>query len=149
MFQFEIVKNEFRKHPNFAIQLPKRSTKNACAYDFFAPCGGVIPPGESLLLWTDVKAVIPSKYMLMINVRSSMGKSLIGLANTQGWIDSDYANNPSNDGNIGILLRNWGTGPYVLCAGDRIAQGMILKYFIMDDERSDTGRSGGFGSTGK
>ena len=101
------------------------------------------------MVWTDVKAVLPARYMLMLNVRSSMGKHLITLANTQGWVDSDYANNPDNDGNIGLMLHNGGDRPYIIQAGDRIAQGMIVKYYMMDDDFVDTHREGGFGSTGK
>lgn len=88
MFRFEVVIDEHRKHPNITIQLPKRATKNACAYDFYSPEGFILKPGETRMVWTDVKAVLPAKYMLALNVRSSMGKKLIGLANTQGWIDA-------------------------------------------------------------
>lgn len=101
------------------------------------------------MVWTDVKAVLPARYMLMLNVRSSMGKYLISLANTQGWVDSDYASNPDNDGNIGLMLHNGGDRPYIIHAGDRIAQGMIVKYYTMDDDFVDAQREGGFGSTGK
>lgn len=150
MFKFEVVKDEHRKFPNEQIQLPKRGTKNACAYDFYSPDEFVIHPGETHMLWTDVKARIPTKYMLMLNVRSSMGKHLIGLANTQGWIDCDYADNPSNDGNIGIMFHNYGDEDFHVSKGDRIAQGMIVRYFVMDDDYGITTgekRKGGFGST--
>ena len=151
MFRFEVVSDMHRKNPNVDIQLPKRGTKNACAYDFFSPISTTIHPGEALMVWTDVKAHIPSRYALLLNVRSSMGKYGIMLANTQGWIDADYYSNPSNDGNIGILLRNNGTAPFELHQGDRIVQGMIIKYYLMDDDGDGkkVERAGGFGSTGK
>lgn len=149
MYQFEIVSDKFRKHPLNEIQLPKRATKNACAYDFFAPVDACVFPHSSLMIWTDVKAHIPSKYMLMLNVRSSMGKYNVRLANTSGWIDSDYRNNLDNDGNIGIFLRNDSDEDFAIHKGDRIAQGMIVKYYTMDDDEADAARTGGFGSTGK
>ena len=149
MFRFEVVDDSHRKHLDTSIQLPRRSSRNACAYDFYCPEECLILPGETVMVWTDVKAVLPARYMLMLNVRSSMGKDLISLANTQGWVDSDYANNPDNDGNIGLMLHNGGDRPYTIHAGDRIAQGMIVKYYMMDDDFVDTHREGGFGSTGK
>lgn len=149
MFRFEVVDDSHRKHPDTNIQLPRRGSRNACAYDFYCPEECLILPGETVMVWTDVKAVLPARYMLMLNVRSSMGKYLIALANTQGWVDSDYANNPDNDGNIGLMLYNGGDRPYVIHAGDRIAQGMIVKYYMMDDDFADQYREGGFGSTGK
>lgn len=152
MFRFEVVSDAHRKNPNVDIQLPKRGTKNACAYDFFSPVSATIFPGESLMIWTDVKAHISSRCALLLNVRSSMGKYDITLANTQGWIDADYYSNPSNDGNIGILLRNNSMlAPFAIHQGDRIAQGMIVPYCIMDDDGDEdkVDRVGGFGSTGK
>lgn len=149
MHQFEIVKDEFRKHPDAQIQLPKRATAHACAYDFFAPCDDVILPSETKMIWTDVKAHLPSAYMLMLNIRSSMGKKRVMLANVSGWADSDYYSNPDNDGNIGLMLHNWGTEPFVINYGDRIAQGMIVKYYMMEDDTTSASRKGGFGSTGQ
>ena len=71
------------------------------------------------------------------------------LANTQGWIESDYYSNSDNDGNIGIRLFNLGATPYEIKAGDRIAQGMFIKYLVADNGNTDVKRQGGFGSSGK
>lgn len=149
MYKFEVVADQYRKHPNTEIQLPKRATKNACAYDFYSPLSCWINPGEMQMIWTDIKAKITHNAALLINVRSSMGKHCIRLANTQGWVDADYYSNSSNDGNIGIMLLNDGDKPFEINQGDRIAQGMIIPYFIMDDDAATEERTGGFGSTGK
>lgn len=150
MYNFEVVSDTHRMHPDKEIILPRRATKNAAAYDFFSPETVTIQPNEGRLIWTDVKAHIPTKYCLVLNIRSSMGcKAHMSLANTSGWIDSDYYANESNDGNIGIMLYNGGVEPYHVNIGDRIAQGMILKYHVMDDDSVSTIRDGGFGSTGK
>jgi len=149
MKRFEVVADEYRKHPDVEIKLPKRATKNACAYDFHSPSEYCIEPGTMQMIWTDVKAKIPDNAALIINVRSSMGKHRICLANTQGWVDADYYSNPKNDGNIGVMLANDGLAPFLINQGDRIAQGMIVPYFIMDDDDTTTERTGGFGSTGK
>lgn len=148
MRYFDVVKEEFRKTSGEII-LPKRATSHSIAYDFYSPIDITIPPQTSTMIWTDVKALFNEDEALIINVRSSMGKHHIMLANTQGWIESDYANNPDNDGNIGIKLFNLGTQPYKITAGDRIGQGMFIKYLTTDNDDASGERLGGFGSSGK
>ena len=145
---FEIVSDKFRK-TNSEIILPTRATKSSIAYDFYSPVAVTIPPMRSVMIWTDVKAHFNEDEALLINVRSSMGKYPVIIANTQGWIESDYCNNPNNDGNIGCRLFNLGTEPYVINVGDRIAQGMFIKYLVADNGNTDNTRQGGFGSSGK
>lgn len=145
---FEIVDKIYRK-TTANIKLPTRATKRSIAYDFYSPIDIIIEPMKSAMIWTDVKAKFNADEALLINVRSSMGKQPIMIANTQGWIESDYYSNLDNDGNIGIRLFNLGTEPYVIKAGDRIAQGMFIKYLTADNGNTDTERTGGFGSSGK
>lgn len=145
---FTPVRDTQRKHPNAVIQLPQRGTTGAGAYDFFSPADYVIKPGQQVMIWTDVKAIMPQGLMLILNVRSSMGKLRLCLANTQGWVDSDYANNPGNDGNIGILLENSDSIPHTIRQGDRVAQGMFVKFYVTEDDFVEKEREGGFGSTG-
>lgn len=145
---FEVVSDKFRKN-KIKIILPTRATKSSIAYDFYSPVTITIPPMQSVMVWTDVKAKFNTDEALLINVRSSMGKHPIMIANTQGWIESDYCNNPDNDGNIGIRLFNLGTESYIIKTGDRIAQGMFIKYLEADNGNTDTERQGGFGSSGK
>lgn len=145
---FEIVKPFARKHPDVDIKIPVRATKHAAACDFFAPEDVTIPPHKMSMIWTDVKAIFGENGCLELNVRSSMGKHPVMLANTQGWIDSDYANNPDNDGNIGFRLFNLGDTDYVIKKGDRIGQGKLTTYIPIGEE-SGNERTGGFGSTGK
>ena len=145
---FEVVSDKFRKNKDKII-LPTRATKSSIAYDFYSPVTITISPMQSVMIWTDIKAKFNTDEALLINVRSSMGKHPIMIANTQGWIESDYYSNPDNDGNIGIRLFNLGTEPYIIKAGDRIAQGMFIKYLEADNGNTDTERQGGFGSSGK
>ena len=145
---FEVVSDKFRK-TNGKIILPTRATKSSIAYDFYSPVTITVPPMQSVMIWTDIKAKFNTDEALLINVRSSMGKYPIMIANTQGWIESDYYSNPDNDGNIGIRLFNLGTESYIIKAGDRIAQGMFIKYLEADNGNTDTERQGGFGSSGK
>lgn len=148
MASFEIVREDARKHPGAKIRLPERATKHSVACDFFAPVNVIIHPGESEMIWTDVKAIFDPDEALILNVRSSMGKSHIIPANAQGWVESDYAGNESNDGNIGFRLLNLGHDDYIIHAGDRIGQGMLIRYEPIGKE-TDAERTGGFGSTGK
>lgn len=148
MRKFEIVKQECRKFPLSYIKLPERGTKHAMAYDFYSPAKFVAQPGEVIKVWTDVKAAMNPDECLLINIRSSMGGTW-ELVNQQGWIDSDYYSNPDNDGNIMIKLRNVSDVEQSIYQGDRVGQGVFMKYLITDDDNATTERTGGFGSTGK
>lgn len=143
---FEVVYDEFRKNPNSEIKLPCRGTKHAMAYDFYAPIDYEVKPNDTVKIWTDVKAKMRINEGLLLNVRSSMGGKF-QLANTQGWIDSDYYENENNDGNIGIFLTNISEDVIKIKQGDRIAQGMFINFLIADEGNTDTVRKGGFGST--
>ena len=145
---FEVVADKFRKHEG-EIKLPQKGTKTAMAYDFYSPIDLVIEPNKIGKIWTDVKAKFNPDEALLINVRSSMGKQPVILANVQGWVESDYYSNPDNDGNIGIRLFNLSNDPYYIATGDRIAQGMFIKYLTAESGNTDNVRQGGFGSTNK
>lgn len=143
---FKVVSNEHR-HNDGEIKLPTRATEHSAGYDFYSPVDATIEPHKSVMIWTDVKAHMYHDNLLLINVRSSMGKHPIMIANTQGWIDADYYENTDNDGNIGIRLFNLGDTPYEIKIGDRIAQGVFIKYGTVVNDNTTTTRSGGFGST--
>ena len=142
---FEVVKDEMRKTTGEII-LPTRGTSKAMAYDFYANDDYVVAPGEIAKVWTDVKAYMGDNECLILNVRSSMGGRFM-LANTAGWIDSDYYSNENNDGNIGVFLKNIDTVAQVINKGERIAQGAFFNFLVADNGNTDTVRNGGFGST--
>ena len=145
---FQVVSDNFRKHPNVEIQLPTRGTSRAMAYDFYSPIDLVIEPNKIGKIWTDVKAYMGDNECLILNIRSSQGGKVM-LSNLQGWIDADYFSNESNDGNIGIFLKNIGEEPYVIEKGMRIAQGAFFNFLVSDNGNTDTIRVGGVGSTNK
>ena len=147
MRKFEVVKDEFRKHPGVEIQLPTRATAHSAGYDFYSPVDVVIEPGKSCFFFTDIKAKMNWYNVLMLYVRSSMGKHPVVIANGTGIIDSDYYSNESNDGNIGFRLLNLGDEPYIIKIGDRIGQGVFQEYFTVEDDEMAGVRTGGFGST--
>ena len=88
-----------------------------------------VKPNEIAKIWTDVKSYMQDNECLILNVRSSMGGKFM-LANTSGWIDSDYYSNDSNDGNIGVFLKNISDKELVINKGDRIAQGAFFNFLI-------------------
>lgn len=146
---FEVVKDEMRKTKG-AVMLPKRSTSESAGYDFYLPYDIVISPhGCTGIIPTDIKAYMQEGEVFMLYVRSSVGiKKGLVLANGTGVIDMDYYSNPDNDGNIGVALRNETDVPVILKRGERIMQGIFVKYLVADNGNTDNVRDGGFGSTG-
>lgn len=145
---FDVVKQECRKN-DVEIKLPTRASEHSAGYDFYSPIDAVIQPNESVMIWTDVKANMYYDNALLLIPRSSMGKHPVMIANTVGLIDSDYYGNSDNDGNIGFRLLNLGTTPYEIKVGDRIGQGVFIKYGTVKDDKTTTKREGGFGHSGK
>lgn len=143
---FERVISEKRKTDCF--HTPTRSSANSAGYDFYADKDYDVSPNEVIKIWTDVKAYMQPDEFLMLDVRSSMGGKYM-LANTIGIIDSDYYSNPDNDGNIGIFLKNISPVCLKIFKGDKIAQGIFVKYLKVDNDRVNNKRNGGFGSSGR
>ena len=151
MRKFEIVRDEHRKYPEVEIMIPSRSSVRSCGYDFVVPVEVTLQPGEKKLIFSDVKAYMETDEVLKIYPRSGLStKKGIVLANVVAIIDADYVDNEANDGNIGICLWNTSNEVVVLEAGERVCQGIFVKYLTVDDEEEITKtRSGGFGSSGK
>lgn len=150
MRKFEIVKDEFKKNKNVEYKMPVRATKHSAGYDFYSPVDVVIKPNEMQMIWTDIKSQFNQDEVLLLCVTSGMGKNGIMLANTLGVIDSDYYSNSGNDGNLGFRLYNFSKQDYIIKAGDKIGQGIFIKFLTVDDEQEIVNeRVGGFGSTVK
>lgn len=147
---FEVVDDKYRKYPNEEVRLPIRGDIRSAGYDFYALEDKVLNPGEYYMFWTDIKAYMLPDEVLCIHSRSSLGSKGINLMNKTGIIDSSYYSNPGNDGNIGIGLINEGDKPFKIKKGERIAQGIFMKYLIADNDNvKNKERVGGFGSSGR
>ena len=148
---FEIVDDKFRKYPNADIQLPKRGDSRSAGYDFYSPCDITLQPGEKILLFSDVKAYMRDDEVLMLYVRSSIGiKKGLVLSNGTGIIDSSFYNNPSNNGNIGIALHNTTDKIVEIKQGERVIQGIFMKYLVADEDNViHQDRVGGIGSSNR
>lgn len=130
--------------------LPLRGTKYSAGYDFFAIKDYVIKPNEILKIPTGCKAKFESDEMLMLVVRSSVGfKYNVRLTNQVGIIESDYYNNPDNEGHMWFCLQNHGDKDFIINKGDAYAQGIFVKYLTTDDDNVNKIRTGGIGSTNK
>ena len=158
MRKFEIISiNQFNKDfKNIDtkyedIIIPKRSTKFSAGYDFYMPYDLTVKKNEVVLIPTGIKAKLNSDEFLGIYIRSSLGfKYNLRMCNQVGIIDSDYYNNPSNEGHIFVKLKNEGNNDIILKKYDRYVQGIIQKYYIVDNEKEiEDIRVGGIGSSGR
>ena len=126
--------------------LPERANPTDAGADLKSSENVDIYPGEQKLIDTGVAVKIPDSYVGLVFNRSSQGKKGITIPHSVGVIDSGYR------GNIKVILKNISEDPYVIKAGDRIAQLVIMPVLlpIFVDIWNDTERgTGGFGSTGK
>ena len=107
----------------------------------------LVPLGRSLVK-TGLFVEIPVGYEIQVRPRSGLAfKKGITVLNSPGTIDADYR------GEIGVLLVNLSSEPFIIEDGERIAQLVLASHEqaswqeveILED--SDRGQ-GGFGSTG-
>ena len=151
MRKFEFVERikESCINDNGIIRLPERSTANSAGYDFYVPEDTVCKSHEITMVKTGVKSCFPKDEMLLLFNRSSnpKKKGLI-ILNGVGVVDADYYNNSDNEGEIAGLFYNMLDEDVVLKAGEKMMQGIFVKYAVTDDDVAKGERTGGFGSTG-
>ena len=156
MRKFYVVKGFEDKEVN----LPVRATKHAAGYDFEAVEDIVIPSiwkqilsGKVLqgikpeLVHTGIKAQMESDESLKLFNRSGNPKLVLILANGVGVVDSDYFENPGNDGHIMFPFFNFWPKDVLIMKGQRIGQGVFEKFLLTEDDAAEAERVGGFGST--
>ena len=104
-----------------------------------------------LLVPTGIKAYMqPDEYLMLADRSSNPLKRGLILPNGVGIVDSDYYNNPNNEGEIFFQLVNCGPRDYLVKKGDRLGQGIFIPYLRADNEDKPLGtRTGGFGSSGR
>lgn len=158
---FEIV-SQYKSNKDFKI--PERSTIGSAGYDFYLPEDVTIPSNwecmcidgqfvyifnsKPKVLYTGIKAYMEQDEVLELYPRSSSAiKHSLVCANSVSIIDSDYYNNPTNEGEIAVLLYNLSLKDVNLYAGDRICQGIFKKYLVTDKDNVTSTRTGGMGST--
>lgn len=133
------------------IKLPQRATKLSAGYDFFSPVPFTLSAGDSIKIPTGIQISLDDDKYLAIYPRSGLGfKYKLQLWNTCGIIDADYIL-AENEGHIWVKLCNDCPEDKMLDIqqGEAFCQGIIQQYFMVDGDKSDAVRTGGFGSTTK
>ena len=133
-------------------KIPTYSTIGDAGADIYANEDKLVEPGQTIIVPSGVKMIIPGGYRVSIVPRSGMSlKTGIRIANAPGTIDSTYRNE------VGVLVWNTGSDVYTIHKGDRIAQ-MILEQTPKmaaqeltneEFEKYSTDRGEGFGSSGR
>ncbi|MDR1746340.1 MAG: dUTP diphosphatase [Tannerella sp.] len=109
----------------------------------------VLQPLERKLVPTGLYISLPEGYEAQMRPRSGLAvKHGITLLNTPGTIDADYR------GEIGIILVNLSSEPFVVNDGERICQMVIASHAKVEWQLEETldateRGAGGFGHTGK
>lgn len=132
------------------LALPEYQTEGSAGMDVLAAVTQsiIINPRETVMVPTSLAIALPQGYECQVRSRSGLAaKYGIFALNAPGTIDSDYR------GEIKVILSNFGSDPFEIKRGDRIAQLVIARYekaeFELTDDLSETERgAGGFGSTG-
>ena len=128
---------------NDSVELPARATKGSAGYDIRVTNGDIVFPGETVVFHTGLTVTMEPDEVLLIHPRSSLGiKRNLMLSNTTGVIDSDYTDE------IHMALTNFGDEPQEIKSGERVAQGIFMKYLVTTDDDTTDERNGGIGSTG-
>ena len=131
------------------IRIPCRKTAQSAGYDIESAVDTDLEPGQIHVVPTGLKTYMKSDEYLSLHIRSSLGiKHGIMLANNTGIIDADYYNNEDNEGHIMCALYNAKDEVFHIRRGDRIAQGIFVKYYVADGDEESGKRTGGIGSTG-
>jgi dUTP pyrophosphatase len=134
------------RHP-----LPQYQTPLSAGMDIRANLSETVElkPLERKLIPTGLYIALPEGYEAQMRPRSGLAiKHGITLLNTPGTIDADYR------GEIGIILINLSSEPFVINDGERICQMIITSHaqvaWLPEETLDDTERgAGGFGHTGK
>lgn len=141
--QVKIINSSHHPLPAYATELSAGMDVRA---NIDAPI--TLNPGERILVPTGLRIELPAGYECQLRPRSGLAlKHGITLLNSPGTIDADYR------GEIGVILANLSSTPFVINDGERICQMIIAPYtrvqWSQTDSLSATDRGeGGFGHTG-
>lgn len=146
--RIDFIKNIYNN-----IEIPTRQTKYSAGYDFINPFKYfVVPANKDVVFPSGIKVKLPKdeNVCLKLYIRSSLGiRYGLSLSNGTGIIDSDFYNNISDEGNISLAIRNNDSHDYIIPPKCRMAQGIIEKFYLTEDDNTEGERIGGIGSTNK
>lgn len=132
------------------LALPTYMTEDAAGADV---CAALY---DELTLLPGARAMVPAGFALALpqgfeaQIRPRSGLALrygVTVLNAPGTIDADYR------GPVNVILANFGTDPFVVRRGDRIAQIIVAPvshaaFAVVETLEGTTRQAGGFGSTG-
>jgi dUTP pyrophosphatase len=131
------------------MPLPTYATSGAAGMDLLAAKAMTVPAGGRALVPTGLCIALPKGFEMQVRPRSGLAlKHGITLPNSPGTVDEDYR------GEVGVIILNTGSEPFVIARGDRIAQAVFAPVTRAEWEEvvvlPETQRGvGGFGSTGR
>ncbi len=133
--------------PDFIV-LPEYKSTKAAAFDLQCPYVECILPGESVIIETGLRVLIPEGYKLEFKSRSGLSAKH-GIEKGAGLIDNDYRDE------LKVILFNHSDKAFCINAGDRVVQAEIVEYVQSENEwgevpliDEESNRRGGIGSTG-
>ena len=126
---------------------PTRAHRTDAGLDLYARETYGMMPGQSAVIDTGVHIELPHGYYGKIESKSGLNVKY-GIVSCGGVIDEGYT------GSICVKLYNLSQDTYIVSAGDKVAQLVIMPYIAPEleivDTLEDTPRGAeGFGSTGK
>ena len=126
-------------------KLPYRASEGAAGYDMYSPHDATLRAGTITAVPLGLSMKLPHAHFLQLCGRSSLEKK--GLLLVGGVVDSDFV------GEIHALIFNSTRQDFNISKGQRICQGILLKYtsdkFQHVDQLHSTARGTRcFGSTG-
>lgn len=132
------------------VPLPSYQTAASAGLDLSAALSQpvVLPPGERRLIPTGLALAIPPGFEGQVRPRSGLAlRHGVGMVNSPGTIDADFR------GEVGVILVNHGSEPFVVEPLARIAQLVIApvaraEVALVERLDSTDRGEGGFGSTG-
>lgn len=139
-----------RIRPETDIPFPCYMTAHSAGMDLYADLAEDVTllPGCRTLVPTGIAIALPPGFEAQIRPRSGLAlKHGITLVNSPGTIDADYR------GEIGVIMINHGTEPFLIKDGERVAQMIVARFARVEwqqaAELDTTSRgAGGFGHTG-
>lgn len=138
---------KFRRiHPD--ASLPSYAHEGDAGMDVRSVEDVEIAPGSRALVHTGLVMMLPPGWEAQVRPRSGLAlKHGVTVLNTPGTIDAGYR------GEVGVILANFGEGPFKVARGDKVAQIVVAPVaraeIVESAEVDETERgSGGFGSTG-
>lgn len=178
MRRFEIIDHYASCTDGEAINLPKRGTAYSAGYDIEAAEDTILPRMNYSLnklfkqdapitlaeskelnknsgvnavkIRTGIKVYMEQDEYLELVLRSGVASNnLLIIPQGKGVIDADYVDNPDNEGEIMIAVKNLSPFDILIKKGDKIAQGIFSKYGTTYNDEASGSRVGGFGSTDK